>query len=197
MTREYDIDEQANWDSLQYCPRCAGELTEREVRGNVRVSCDHCGYVFYTPPAPVTCVLAARDGKVLLVRRKYPPKAGQWCLPAGFIEAGEPPSECAAREALEETGMELEITGIVDSWASNEDPRTPIVCFAFTGRVTGGTLRPGDDESEAAFFGADELPDDIAFSAHRSLVERHFSERNEENRGGREAPAGQGKGASE
>ncbi|MBD3349749.1 MAG: NUDIX domain-containing protein, partial [Candidatus Eisenbacteria bacterium] len=127
MDAEYDIDAQVNWQDLHYCPRCGAELTEREVRGQVRPRCDDCGYVFYTPPAPVTCAVVVRDGRALLVRRRYLPKAGQWCLPAGFVEPGESPAESAAREVLEETGLAVEITGIVDSWASREDPRTPVV----------------------------------------------------------------------
>ena len=174
MNRDHDIDGQVNWESLRYCPRCAGELTEREVRGQARPQCENCGYVFYMPPAPVTCALVIHEGGVLLVRRKYIPKAGKWCLPAGFVEPGESPAETAAREVQEETGLRIEITGILDSWASREDPRTPVVCFAFRGRVTGGELEPGDDASEARFFGPDELPADIAFSTHRVLIERHF-----------------------
>jgi len=172
VDKDHDLDAQVNSEGLRYCPRCAEKLGERHVRGQVRLSCGRCGYVLYLPPAPVTCVLVARDDEVLLVRRRYPPKAGQWCLPAGFIEPGEPPADSAAREVLEETGLTIEITGLVDSWASAEDPRTPVVCFAFRGAVVAGTLSPGDDASEARFFSVEELPDKIAFSTHRALIER-------------------------
>ncbi len=163
-------------EGLRYCPRCAHELGERHVRGHSRLACGRCGYVFYMTPAPVTCVLVVHADEMLLVRRKYPPKEGQWCLPAGFIEIGEDPSESAARETMEETGLEVDIVGFLDSWASGEDPRTPIVCYAFEGRVTGGSLKAGDDATEAAFFSRDRVPDEIAFSTHRHMIERHFLE---------------------
>ena len=86
----YDIDAQANHEGLKYCPRCAAELEDLEVRGHRRLVCPGCSYVFYLTPATVTCVLAERGGAILFVRRKYEPGAGKWCLPAGFVEAGPP-----------------------------------------------------------------------------------------------------------
>ena len=118
MSDSYDIDGQVNAEGLRFCPRCAGELAECEVRGHPRLRCGSCGYIFYTAPAPVTCVLVVDDGRVLLVRRRYPPKTGQWCLPAGFVEPGEEPSESARRETEEETGLVVDITGLIDCWAS-------------------------------------------------------------------------------
>ncbi len=167
-----DIDGQVNYEGLKHCPRCAGELRSRTVRGHGRLACSACGYVFYLTPAPVTCVLVERDGAVLLVRRRYPPQAGKWCLPAGFIEQGESPEESAAREVKEETGLDVRITRYLGSWASDEDHRTPVASIAFEGEVVGGTLDPGDDADEAVFFGTGELPEEIAFSTHRNLIER-------------------------
>jgi len=172
-----DLDAQVNQEGIRYCPRCAGELAERDVRGHSRPVCPECGYVFYLSPAPVTCTLVDRDGSVLLVRRRYPPRRGHWCLPAGFVEVGESPSESAVREVSEETGLDVEITELIDCWASDEDPRTPVVSFAFAARVTGGALEPGDDAEEAAFFSRDSLPHGIAFRTHRALILKHFETR--------------------
>lgn len=172
-----DIDAQVNHEGLRFCPRCAAPLAQTDVRGHARPRCPRCGYIVYAPPAPVTCVLVERDGAVLLVRRRYPPQAGMWCIPAGFVEPGESPSECAAREAREETGLDVRITGVFDTWATREDPRTPVVCIAFTGVAVGGCLSPGDDADDAAFFAEHELPRDIAFPTHRSALARYFTER--------------------
>jgi ADP-ribose pyrophosphatase YjhB (NUDIX family) len=125
----------------------------------------------------VTCVLIERDGALLLVRRKYPPGAGRWCIPAGFIEPGEAPAESAAREVMEETGLAVEITGVFDTWATTEDPRTPVVCIAYTGVVRGGALRPGDDAEEATFFRESEMPLDIAFTTHSAAIARYWAAR--------------------
>ncbi len=170
----HNIDSQVNLEGLRYCPRCATELVERDVREHGRLVCPECGYVFYLTPAPVTCVLVERDGALLLVKRKHPPKAGDWCLPAGFVEVNEPPADSAAREVKEETGLTVEIIDLIDSWASNEDPRTPVVSFAFSARVVGGTLEAGDDAEDAAFFEKDTLPTNIAFSTHRDVIARYL-----------------------
>jgi 8-oxo-dGTP diphosphatase len=172
-----NLDAQVNHEGLRYCPRCAAELREREVRGHRRLACPACGYVLYLAPAPVTCAVVEREGAILLVRRKYPPREGCWCLPAGFVEVGESPAESAAREVREETGLDVEIEGLIDSWSSDEDPRTPVVSFAFEARVIGGKLAAGDDAVEAAFFDPGALPEPIAFSTHRRLISRAFGER--------------------
>lgn len=180
MDRDYNIDAQANYADLRYCPRCAAELESVAVRGRERLTCPACSYVFYMPPAAVTCVLAERDGGLLFVLRKYDPGRGMWCLPAGFIEAGEQPDESAAREVKEETGLDVEITGIYDAWATDEDPRTPVISIAYTARITGGRLEAGDDAEDAAFFEFDALPDRIAFADHRRIVRSYTSEREED-----------------
>jgi thiamine-phosphate pyrophosphorylase len=176
-SRARDVDAQVNHEGLRFCPRCASPLAETAVRGHRRLRCGACGYVVYRTPAPVTCTLVEGDGGVLLVRRRYAPRAGEWCLPAGFVEAGESPAESAAREVREETGLEVVVTGVFDTWATGEDPRTPVVCIAFTAAATGGRLAAGDDADDAAFFTEETLPRCIAFPTHRAALERYFDMR--------------------
>jgi len=173
-SRAQDVDAQVNHEGLRFCPRCASPLAEAAVRDHRRLRCSACGYIVYRTPAPVTCALVERDGGVLLVRRRYAPRAGEWCLPAGFVEAGESPAESAAREVLEETGLEIAVTGVFDTWATGEDPRTPVVCIAFTAAVTGGRLAAGDDADDAAFFTEETLPRAVAFPTHRAALARYF-----------------------
>lgn len=47
-----------------------------------------------------------KDGHALLL---FHPKLRKWLPPGGHIEANETPPECAKREALEETGLEIEL----------------------------------------------------------------------------------------
>ena len=68
------------------------------------------------PDRPIVGVGAVvfKDDAVLLIRRAKPPRAGQWSLPGGVQELGETWAECAHREIAEETGVEIELIGLVD-----------------------------------------------------------------------------------
>jgi len=52
-------------------------------------------------------ILIRRDDAVLLIRRKNVHGSGSWSTPGGHLDHGEAPEACAAREALEETGVEV------------------------------------------------------------------------------------------
>lgn len=55
--------------------------------------------------------IVREDGKVLLIKRAHKPMIGYWAIPGGFTDYGEQPGDTALREALEETGWRIEITG--------------------------------------------------------------------------------------
>jgi ADP-ribose pyrophosphatase YjhB (NUDIX family) len=157
--------------TFRYCPLCATELVARDDFGTERPTCPNCGYIHYRNPAPAAGVILARDGEVLLVRRKYDPRAGAWCLPAGFMEYGETPEQCARRETLEETGLRVKLGPVFGVYAGLDDPRVRAVLILYVAKQTGGDLEPGDDAIEARFFPLSKLPSPIAFEAHRRALE--------------------------
>ncbi|HEX4840280.1 MAG TPA: NUDIX domain-containing protein [Rhabdochlamydiaceae bacterium] len=53
------------------------------------------------------------QGKALLLMH---PKLKKWLPPGGHVEINETPSECAKREALEETGLEIELIQQENLW---------------------------------------------------------------------------------
>jgi 8-oxo-dGTP diphosphatase len=59
-------------------------------------------------------VVVLASNKVLMIRRANPPRQGQWSLPGGAQALGETVSDAARREVLEETGLDVEILGLVD-----------------------------------------------------------------------------------
>lgn len=155
---------------VRFCPRCASRLVLQDDHGSARPTCPACGYIHYFNPAPAAGVLLEWRGGLLLVKRKFPPRAGAWCLPSGFMEYGETPERCALRELHEETGLEGSLDGLFGVYAGRDDPRVRAVLILYSAERAGGRLRPGDDAIEARFFPVTRLPKEIAFEAHRRAL---------------------------
>jgi 8-oxo-dGTP diphosphatase len=155
----------------RFCPRCGTRLIGRDDHGHLRPTCPACGYVHYRNPVPAAGVILSGPRGVLLVRRKYDPRAGDWCLPAGFMEYGESPERCAVRELFEETGLRARLTGLFGVYAGLDDPRVRAVLILYTAERTGGRLKAGDDALEARYVPLRRLPKRIAFQAHARALE--------------------------
>ncbi len=93
-----------------------------------------------------------KSGAVLLLRRS---DNGLWTLPTGGLKKGESISQCAVRECEEETGLRVEITGLVGVFSTPDhvivygdgEVRQPVnVCLR--ARVTGGRARPTSEATE-------------------------------------------------
>lgn len=162
----------AAYDSrMNYCPNCGHALEDRFVCGRVRRACPACDTVYFQDPKVAAAVLIERDGQVLLVRRTMEPEQGKWSLPAGFVDAEEDPREAAARECLEETGLEVKITSLFDVLYGREHPRGASILIIYTAQIMGGQLQPQDDADAAAFFAPDALPA-LAFTTTRTVLEK-------------------------
>jgi len=152
---------------VQYCPMCATKLSWRSTGDRQRPTCPACGFVFYFNPVVGTGALVEMDGRVVLVRRGVEPKAGYWCLPAGYVEADELVEEAVVREMWEETGLEIVVDDMLGVYSFGHEPQTGVLLL-YSAHATGGQLRAGDDAQEVQAFAPDELPPDeeIAFGTH-------------------------------
>jgi acetyl-CoA carboxylase carboxyl transferase subunit beta len=101
-------------------------------------------------------VVIVADGAILLVQRGHEPQLGRWSVPGGRVEAGETLEEAAAREAYEETGLEVRIGAELWSLTIPDGDRTFEV-HDFAATVTGGMLRAGDDAADVRWIRFDEL----------------------------------------
>jgi 8-oxo-dGTP diphosphatase len=155
---------------FRFCPRCGQPLLEREAFGRRRPVCVACGFVHFRDPKVAAAVLLGDNGRVLLIRRAVDPGRGFWALPAGFVEIDELPHEAAAREALEETGLHVEIGDLLRIRLM-ANPDKPGLLLTYRGQVIDGQLQANDDVSEARWFGADELPwSELAFETTRESL---------------------------
>jgi ADP-ribose pyrophosphatase YjhB (NUDIX family) len=160
----------------RFCPLCGKPLTAENIEGRTRMVCrdESCGFIFYQNPIPAAGAIIVRDNEVLLVKRAHPPRIGWWCLPAGFMEWHEHPSQTAVREVLEETGLQIKLTALFDVYSGNDDPRTNAVLMLYLADVVGGTIQPADDALEVRYFRLDALPENIAFISHRQALEDYI-----------------------
>lgn len=158
--------------NTRFCPHCGHLLEKREESGRMRLACPSCDFIFYQNPVPGVAVIVEREGGIVLVQRRYPPQAGGWCFPAGFVEAGESSEDAAVRECQEETGLEVVVGDLVGVYSFGEDDPTGggIVIF-YTAEVVSGELRAGDDAAEVRVFPLEDLPP-LVFRTHREALAR-------------------------
>lgn len=116
------------------------------------------------PDRPIVGVGAVivDNGRALLVRRGTEPLKGEWSIPGGVVELGETLREAAAREAKEETGLEVEpgeVLEVVDRIM--RDPESKVqyhyVLVDFLCRRLAGEAQAGADASELRWITAHEL----------------------------------------
>lgn len=96
------------------------------------------------------------DGRVLLQRRTDNDK---WALPGGKMELGESLPHCAVRETREETGLDVELVGIVGTYSNprhvfayddGEVRQEFSICFL--ARPVGGHLAVSDESTDVRWF---------------------------------------------
>ena len=156
---------------LNYCPRCGHALDDREAFGRVRRYCPACDRIVFREHKVAAGVLVEHEGKVLLVRRRLNPRQGLWTFPAGFVDFDEDPVEAAVRECREETGLEVEVTGLLDVASGREHEGGADLLLVYRARLVGGEQRPADDADRVAFFALDQLPA-LAFHATQIVLDK-------------------------
>ncbi|OMI33145.1 NUDIX hydrolase [Streptomyces sparsogenes DSM 40356] len=126
-----------------------------------------------------SAVVTDDTGRILLQRRR---DNELWALPGGGMEMTDSLPGTAVREVKEETGLDVEITGLVGTYT---DPRHVIaytdgevrrqfnVCF--TARIDGGQLAISDESTELRFLAPEELAD-LPMHHTQRLRLRHFLE---------------------
>jgi 8-oxo-dGTP diphosphatase len=140
----------------------------------------------YDYPRPAVTVdtvvldLFDRDGipRVLLIKRKNQPFQGMWAIPGGFLDIDEELSYSAAREVLEETGVDIlpeKLQQINVCGELNRDPRGRVISIVFMGIIhrDSYTIQAGDDAEDVDWFRITALPNLAA--DHRSTITHALS----------------------
>jgi len=162
-----------------YCPYCGLPLEEKLVpeEGRERLVCPR-GHIFYLNPKVIVSVIAEREGKVLLLRRAIEPRRGYWTIPGGYMEIDESVEECALRETQEETGLAVELLGLVGIFSRPAPDGPGIVVIVFRGRAGTGKPQPGTEVLETRFFAPHEIPwGELAYDTTRLALESYLAQR--------------------
>lgn len=149
-----------------HCPNCGRSLDET-VGPPGRVGCPTCSFVLYSNPKVAAGVVVEQEGRILLVRRNHEPAYGRWSFPSGFVDAGETVEGAAAREVLEEAGVEVEIERLLGVYSRAGHP---VVFVAYGGVVRGGEPTAGEEALEVGLFEPDDLPP-LAFEHDDAIME--------------------------
>ncbi|MDP3800618.1 NUDIX hydrolase [Brevundimonas sp.] len=115
-------------------------------------------------PVPAVGVVCLRGDTVLLIRRGRTPRQGEWSLPGGRIEPGERAVDAALRELREETGVEAEITGLIEV-VDGLFPEAGLhyVLIDYAARWLSGEPVAAGDAVEARFVALDQVETIVAW----------------------------------
>ena len=153
---------------FRFCSNCGVALSLDE---GPQV-CGHCGAEHYEHSCPCAGALVVKGGWLLLVKRGVDPYKGCWDIPGGFLEAGEHPEDGAVREVQEETGLKVEMRGFfgayIDTYGQGGDYTLNLFYLA---EPIGGKPRPASDAQALAWFPPGGLPEPLAFSHIRQVLE--------------------------
>lgn len=127
----------------------------------------------------VTAIVPSERGELLLVHKT---DNDLWALPGGGVDLGESVSQAVVREVKEETGADVEVTGIVGLYtnpshvmAYDDGEVRQQFSLCFTTRLLGGELATSSETTEVEFVSADRVANLSIHSSMRLRIQ-HFLE---------------------
>lgn len=166
----------SEYDTLRY--QRVMEIAADVVQGHTELQKDPVLKNFQVQPGYATPKVdvrgaVVRDGKILLVQECSDER---WCMPGGWADVGDPPSEVVVREVWEESGFNVAAKKVIGVYDANRTG-TPLEFYhaykiVFLCELTGGQARPSHETLAVGFFSFDDLP---PLSLNRTS-QRHLDE---------------------
>lgn len=130
-----------------------------------------------------SALIADEQGRILMQRRT---DSGNWALPGGVMDIGETLQQCVIREVKEETGLDIEITGLLGVYT---DPQHVIAYsdgevrqefnLTYIGRVLGGTITVSSESTEVRLIHPGELAHLPIHDSVRLRLQHHSEHRDQ------------------
>jgi len=135
----------------------------RIPRGILAIVKEVLRHVLRRPVVGINAVARTADGSVLLIRRG---DTGEWALPGGTVEWGEPLRATMVRELLEEAGVtHVTLGNLLGVYSAPErDPRFHAVTVVVAAAIEAPTQPPANPAEilEVGLFPPDELPPSLS-----------------------------------
>jgi ADP-ribose pyrophosphatase YjhB (NUDIX family) len=174
-TKDYDVQ--------RY--QCFMEIAAEIVQNHTNLNKGQLLENFLAQPGYATPKIDVRgavvqDGKILLVQER---QDKCWCMPGGWAEVGELPSQSTIREIREESGFEVAPRKCIGVYDANRGPE-PVEFYhaykiVFLCEIIGGQARPSEETLAVDFFSFDDLPPLSEFRTngrHLAEVQAHLME---------------------
>ncbi|WP_040772663.1 NUDIX domain-containing protein [Nocardia pneumoniae] len=131
---------------------------------------------------PGGSALVVDDNGAILMQRRA--DSGNWSLPGGTMEIGETLEQCVIRETKEETGLDIEITGLLGIYTDPEH----VIAYSdgevrqefnvtYYAQVIGGQLLVSDESTDVRFLHPDQLRDEPVHDTVRLRLRHHTENR--------------------
>lgn len=164
-------------ERIRFCPLCGSRLERRPLPpvGKPEMICSGCGFVYFLSQKVVAGTIPMEDGRVLLTRRAIHPAHGKWTFPGGYVDWGEPVDAAAIRETYEETGLTVELGGLVGVYSY---PAAPVVIVVYEARVTAGTITVCHENDRVEWVATREIPwEELAFPSTTAALRDFLASR--------------------
>lgn len=155
--------------AFSHCPSCGHSITFFQLKDD---ACSCCGEQRQVPSLVVVLVVLPIGEGLLSIRRGMGKHAGILALPGGRVEPGESWQQAAARELVEETGVEIQASAVRLLEVQHENKFTLI--FTEAPAFEGHSLPQFDYTIEVAERVIVHAPEQLGFPLHRQVAQRHF-----------------------
>lgn len=131
---------------ISYCGHCGLPLTKQDDTHHICAN----GHIVYNNPRGAVCALILNENRteVLLGVRGVEPRKGYLDPIGGFMDYGEDALECVTREVQEETGLSVDVLGIIGAYTSLYLPDLTTTSVTYVCSITGGNMKAADDVAE-------------------------------------------------
>ncbi|MBU0531796.1 NUDIX hydrolase [Patescibacteria group bacterium] len=117
-------------------------------------------------------VLIEQDGKFIFIKASVGPTKGLWNTPGGKLDEGESFEQAAVREAKEESGYDVELGQLINTYYFNIGGEEQVEKKIFAAKIVGGDLQLQPEEIlDAIWAEVDNLPEEegSTVSVHQSV----------------------------